>query len=111
MGITITLFQDSVKKIKVVPARQLNDTFNEQNQKAFELQNSSYIPLKVNPGGIMPLISSSIITLSCKYPIQILVDNLNSLTSYQKSTFTNFSLIILNTIFVIMFSFLYSFLI
>jgi preprotein translocase subunit SecY len=54
----IVLFQDAYKKINIVSAKQLNLSYSEQNSGSNELKNS-YIPIKLNQGGIMPLVFSS----------------------------------------------------
>jgi len=51
----IVLFQDAYKKINIVSAKQLNLSYSEQNSGSNELKNS-YIPIKLNQGGIMPLV-------------------------------------------------------
>ena len=53
----IVLFQDAYKKINIVSAKQLNINYSEQNLPSGELKNS-YIPIKLNQGGIMPLVFS-----------------------------------------------------
>ena len=54
----IVLVQDSYKKINIVSARQLNFNYLEAKFKSTELKNS-YIPIKLNQGGIMPLVFST----------------------------------------------------
>ena len=65
----IIVFQDAFKKINVVSAKQLI------TQDESSLQNS-FIPLKLNQGGIMPLVFSSTVALVLVYPVQLLLSNL-----------------------------------
>ena len=51
----IVLVQDSYKRVNIVSARQLSFNSSEQNSQSTELKNS-YIPIKLNQGGIMPLV-------------------------------------------------------
>jgi len=62
----IVIFQDAYKKINVISAKQLKLNLTEKN----ELKNS-YIPIKLNQGGIMPLIFSSTIVSFFIYPLQM----------------------------------------
>jgi preprotein translocase subunit SecY len=65
----IIVFQDAFKKINVVSAKQLI------TQDESSLQNS-FIPLKLNQGGIMPLVFSSTVALVLVSPVQLLLSNL-----------------------------------
>ena len=65
----IVIFQDAYKEINIVSARQLNISYSEQVQELPELKNS-YIPIKLNQGGIMPLVFSSTIAALLFYPLQ-----------------------------------------
>ena len=56
----IVLVQESYKKINIVSARQLNFNSTEKSTQGSELKNS-YIPIKLNQGGIMPLVFSTTI--------------------------------------------------
>jgi len=82
----IVLVQDSYKKVNIVSARQLNYNSQEQNSKYSELKNS-YIPIKLNQGGILPLVFSTTLSAFLLYPIQLLLkstvgSSLIVLTSY-----------------------------
>lgn len=106
----IVLVQDSYKKVNIVSARQLNFNYLEQNQQGSELKNS-YIPIKLNQGGIMPLVFSTTIAGVLFYPLQLLFttifsSNSNSLTSLL--TFFSFGL---NLILVVFFSSFYALLV
>ena len=68
--LTIVLFQDAYKKINIISAKQLNLNYTEKNSNINELKNS-YIPIKLNQGGIMPLVFSSTIASFLYYPLQI----------------------------------------
>ena len=70
----IVLFQDAYKKINIVSAKQLNLSYSEQNSGSNELKNS-YIPIKLNQGGIMPLVFSSTIASFLYYPIQLFANS------------------------------------
>ena len=70
----IIFFQESYKKITIVSAKQLNLTTSAQTQSE-RLANNSFIPLKLNQGGIMPLVFSSTIAVVFMYPAQILLSS------------------------------------
>ena len=66
----IVLVQDAYKKINIVSARQLTFNFVQQENETSELKRS-YIPIKLNQGGIMPLVfSTTIATLFSRVNIQ-----------------------------------------
>ncbi len=50
LSITI-LIQEGIKKISIISAKQLNNTNN--------INSNSYIPLKINQGGVMPIVFAS----------------------------------------------------
>lgn len=66
----VVVFQDAYKKIDIVSAKQLNVSYLDQIEQSVGLK-SSYIPIKLNQGGIMPLIFSSTIATLFYYPVQI----------------------------------------
>jgi preprotein translocase subunit SecY len=106
----IVLVQDSYKKVNIVSARQLNFNYLEQNSQSTELKNS-YIPIKLNQGGIMPLVFSSTIATLLFYPVQLAITSIfsmggNSLTSIL--TICSFGL---NLVLVIFFSSFYALLV
>jgi len=70
----IVIFQDAYKEINIVSARQLNISYSEQVQELPELKNS-YIPIKLNQGGIMPLVFSSTIAALLFYPLQTFLNS------------------------------------
>ena len=104
--IVIILFQDSFKKINIIAAKQLNVSYSSQNQNFSELKNS-YIPLKVNQGGIMPLVFSSTVAVFLAYPVQLVL-NLGFINSSLASSFMSFYSIALNIILVVIFSCFYA---
>ena len=63
----IVLVQDSYKKINIVSARQLN--FNAADNNPETSLKNSYIPIKLNQGGIMPLVFSTTIATFLFYPL------------------------------------------
>jgi preprotein translocase subunit SecY len=106
----IVIFQYSYKKVDIVSAKQLNLNYSGENTQLSELKNS-YIPLKLNQGGIMPLVFSSTIVVFLSYPLQILVSsNLGIKFSFLPTAITLLSTS-LNVILVIFFSCFYALLI
>jgi len=97
----IVLVQESYKKIDIVSARQLNFNSTEKLPQSTELKNS-YIPIKLNQGGIMPLVFSSTIVGALVYPLQILL-SASGVTGFL--TFVSF---LLNFILIIFFSSFYA---
>ena len=73
--LAIIFFQDSYKKIQLISAKQLNI-----ETSALQLENNklvqSFIPLKLNQGGIMPLVFSSTVAVVFLYPAQIALSSL-----------------------------------
>lgn len=61
----IVIVQDSYKKVNIVSARQLSFNSLDSNPQGSELKNS-YIPIKLNQGGIMPLVFSTTIATDRK---------------------------------------------
>jgi|TARA_B100000475_G_scaffold114771_1_gene83745 preprotein translocase subunit SecY len=100
----VIVFQDSYKKIGIISAKQLTSEYIGQAQKISELKNT-YIPLKVNQGGIMPLVFSSTIAVFLTYPIQFLVKSFDSSFTNSFITFYSFTL---NIILVVFFSCFYA---
>ncbi len=102
----IILFQDSFKKINIIAAKQLNLSSNSIPQNISEIRNS-YIPLKINQGGIMPLVFSSTIAIFIAYPVQAFF-NYFSITSSFANNFLSFFSIALNIFLVVFISCYYS---
>jgi preprotein translocase subunit SecY len=106
----IVLFQDAYKKINIVSAKQLNLSYSEQNSSSNELKNS-YIPIKLNQGGIMPLVFSSTIASFLYYPLQIFAGStIGKSLSFMPFFMTTYSFL-LNIVLVIFFSGFYSLLV
>jgi preprotein translocase subunit SecY len=106
----IVLFQDAYKKISIVSAKQLNISSLDQVSPSGELKNS-YIPIKLNQGGIMPLVFSSTIATFLYYPLQLLVNSANIGTvSFMPVLMTGYSFL-LNIVLVIFFSGFYALLV
>ena len=74
----IIVFQDAYKKIDIISAKQLNASPNplEKSQQMSQITNS-FIPLKLNQGGIMPLVFSSTVAIPLVYPVQIFLNSHN----------------------------------
>ena len=98
----IILFQDSYKKINIVAAKQLNLSSSDQSQNFSQLKNS-YIPLKVNQGGIMPLVFSSTIAVFLAYPVQQLLN-----LGFINNSFLSIYSITINILLVVLFSCFYA---
>ena len=98
----IILFQDSYKKINIVAAKQLNLSSSDQSQNFSQLKNS-YIPLKVNQGGIMPLVFSSTIAVFLAYPVQQLLN-----LGFVNNSFLSVYSITINILLVVLFSCFYA---
>merc|ERR1712054_438839 len=93
----IVLVQEAYKKIDIVSARQLNFNSTEKLPQSTELKNS-YIPIKLNQGGIMPLVFSSTIAGLLNYPLQKLVAAFG-LSIFIAGLLLNFLSIVLTTFF------------
>jgi preprotein translocase subunit SecY len=103
----IVIFQEAYKKIVIASAKQLNLNYNSQTLKTFDLKNS-YIPLKLNQGGVMPLVFSSTVATLFYYPLQLISNSSigRSITILPK--ILTFSISILNISLVIFFSCFYA---
>lgn len=106
----IVLVQDSYKRVNIVSARQLNFNYLEQSYSSSNYEDS-YIPVKLNQGGVMPLVFSTTIVTSLLYPLQL---KLAAAFSVECGQLTNFLVpltFILNLVLVIFFSTFYGILI
>jgi preprotein translocase subunit SecY len=99
----VIFFQDSYKKINIVSSKQLNQ-FEESRQQSPQTTNNSFIPLKLNQGGIMPLVFSSTVAIILIYPIQIFLGSLTFLSPANLTSLISFYSFILNFVLVIFFS-------
>ncbi len=106
----IVLVQDSYKKINIVSARQLNFNSSDTDMKVSDLKNS-YIPIKLNQGGIMPLVFSSTIATFLFYPLQLLVTNVFSVGGSYLTNVLTFISFGLNIVLVVFFSSFYALLV
>ena len=106
----IVLVQDSYKKINIVSARQLNFNSTDTNMRVSDLKNS-YIPIKLNQGGIMPLVFSSTIATFLFYPLQLLVTNVFSIGGAALTNLLTFFSFGLNIVLVVFFSSFYALLV
>jgi preprotein translocase subunit SecY len=103
----IVLVQESYKKINIVSARQLNFNSSGKTDQGSDLKNS-YIPIKLNQGGIMPLVFSTTIATLLFYPLQVLLTGIFSSMGIQLTSFLTILSFFLNLILVIFFSSFYA---
>jgi preprotein translocase subunit SecY len=106
----IVLVQDSYKKINIVSARQLNFNYSEQNSQNLELKNS-YIPIKLNQGGIMPLVFSTTVATLLFYPLQLGLTKVLSLAGGSTTNVLTLISFLLNIVLVVFFSSFYALLV
>ena len=71
--LVIITFQDAYKKVNIVSAKQLSINPKIQSTQSSEFKNS-FIPLKLNQGGVMPLVFSSTIAILLVYPVQQVIN-------------------------------------
>jgi preprotein translocase subunit SecY len=107
----IIIFQDSYKKIYIISAKQLNVSSDslEKPEQLSQITNS-FIPLKLNQGGIMPLVFSSTISILLVYPVQLLIAFFqpSNIIFSSKTSFLTFFSFGLNLILIIFFSCFYA---
>jgi preprotein translocase subunit SecY len=106
----IVVVQDSYKKIDIVSARQLNFNYLEQGSQSTELKNS-YIPIKLNQGGIMPLVFSTTVATLLFYPLQLFFTKVLSLLGLSLPNLLVIVSFSLNLVLVVFFSSFYSLLV
>ena len=106
----IVLVQDSYKKINIVSARQLNFNSLGQGSKNLELKNS-YIPIKLNQGGIMPLVFSTTVATLVFYPLQLGITRIFSVSGLTLSNLLTLVSFVLNIVLVVFFSSFYALLV
>lgn len=106
----IVLVQDSYKKINIVSARQLNFNYLKQDTQTTELKNS-YIPVKLNQGGIMPLVFSTTIATLLFYPLQLALVNIFSVVGNSLGNILTVVSFGLNIVLVVFFSSFYALLV
>lgn len=106
----IVLVQDSYKKINIVSARQLNFNSLGQGSQNLELKNS-YIPIKLNQGGIMPLVFSTTVATLVFYPLQLGITRIFSVSGLTLSNLLTLISFVLNIVLVVFFSSFYALLV
>ena len=106
----IVLVQDSYKKINIVSARQLNFNSLGQGSQNLELKNS-YIPIKLNQGGIMPLVFSTTVATLVFYPLQLGITRIFSVSGLTLSNLLTLVSFVLNIVLVVFFSSFYALLV
>jgi preprotein translocase subunit SecY len=106
----IVLVQDSYKRVQIVSARQLNFNYLEQSSVSSKLKNS-YIPVKLNQGGIMPLVFSTTIATFLFYPLQIVLSKVFAMGDGQLTNLLTLSSFVLNLVLVVFFSTFYALLV
>lgn len=107
----IILFQDAYKKITIVSAKQLNVNYSEAVVSKNNALKNSYIPIKLNQGGIMPLVFSSTIATFLYYPLQIFANSTAGTFLAVMPNFLTFYSLVLNMVLVIFFSGFYALLV
>ena len=90
------LIQEGTKKITIISAKQLSNSN--------ELASNSYIPLKINQGGVMPIVFASAVMTIPTYFANII----NTITSTNFLFVSNGPYIILYGIFIVIFSYFYT---
>lgn len=106
----IVLVQDSYKKINIVSARQLNFNSLGQGSQNLELKNS-YIPIKLNQGGIMPLVFSTTVATLVFYPLQLGITKIFSVSGLTLPNILTLVSFVLNIVLVVFFSSFYALLV
>ena len=107
----IVLVQDSYKKVDIVSARQLNFNYLEQSSSTGSQLKSSYIPIKLNQGGIMPLVFSTTIATFLFYPLQIVLSKISIIDGAQLTSVLTFASFVLNLFLIVFFSTFYALLV
>jgi len=102
----IVLVQNSYKRVNIISAKQLNFSYLEQASVGSKLKNS-YVPLKLNQGGILPLVFSTTIGAFLFYLIQFSLSNF-FIDGGQLTNLLTLCSFILNIILVVFFSTFYA---
>jgi preprotein translocase subunit SecY len=106
----IVLVQGSYKRVNIVSAKQLNFNYLEGSSGGARLKNS-YVPLKLNQGGIMPLVFSTTISTFLLYPLQIVLSKFFTGEASQLTNILTFFSFGLNLFLVVFFSTFYTLLV
>jgi preprotein translocase subunit SecY len=101
--IVVIFFQDAYKKIDIVSSKQLNQ-IEKSRQQSNQTTSNSFIPLRLNQGGIMPLVFSSTVAIILIYPIQVFLGSLTFLSPENLAFLITLYSFILNFVLVIFFS-------
>ena len=104
----IVLVQNSYKRVVILSAKQLNFNYLDQSSTNSKY---SYIPIKLNQGGIMPLVFSTTIATFLFYPIQLLLSKIFTVYGNNLSNLLTLSSFTLNLVLVIFFSTFYALLV
>jgi preprotein translocase subunit SecY len=104
----IILVQDSYKRVTIVSAKQLNFNYLDQSSPNSKY---SYIPIKLNQGGIMPLVFSTTIATFLFYPLQLLLSKVFTTGGVSLSNLLTVSSFTLNLVLVVFFSTFYALLV
>jgi preprotein translocase subunit SecY len=99
----IIFFQDAYKKINIVSSKQISQLEGLREQSS-RISDNSFIPLKLNQGGIMPLVFSSTVAVVLIYPIQVLLSTMTFFSSENLTTLITAYSFFLNFVLVIFFS-------
>jgi preprotein translocase subunit SecY len=105
----IVIVQDSYKRVSIVSAKQLSKSL-EKSSSSQKLKNS-YIPFKLNQGGIMPLVFSTTIAGFLFYPLQLTLSKIFTTNGDLLTSILVFSSVCLNLVLVVFFSTFYSLLV
>jgi len=106
----IVLVQDAYKRVDIVSARQLSFNSDGQNIQTTKLKNN-YIPIKLNQGGIMPLVFSTTIATFLFYPLQLALTQGLALGGDLLTNVLTFCSFSLNIVLVVFFSSFYALLV
>jgi preprotein translocase subunit SecY len=106
----IVLVQNSYKKVNIVSARQLNFNYLEESSTNSNIK-GSYVPIKLNQGGIMPLVFSTTIAAFLFYPLQLVLSNFLALESAILTNVLTLLSFLLNLVLVVFFSAFYALLV
>jgi preprotein translocase subunit SecY len=102
--IGIIYVQEAIRIVPFITAKQLfiNRSYERKNSE------TSYIPLKINQGGVMPLIFSSTFLTFLTVGINFLLRGNSNFNLIQKSSLFGLSLNLVNFILIVIFSLFYS---
>lgn len=102
--IGIIYVQEAIRVVPFITAKQLSISGSQSKSSS----DSSYIPLKINQGGVMPLIFSSTFLTFLTTAINFLLQSNSNLVEFQKNQSLGIFLNIANFFLIIVFSLFYS---